>query len=278
MNPEFIYNWQQLIGSALGPFLGVIFATSGFWLKSHVGKKREIREHLRRIEIALARSLNDQFDVLIELEAFIERIDSIVHSIKEVDGTTYCLQETNFAPMTDVFHEPDLPTFKIKSYYLHNKILFIDAGIRNTNLCLERLRSEYEGLKSKNEFMVAQKVPFTTQRESYIANLESFKRMLQGFSKYVVAGLKTVVQARVYSRKMNAKHRYFLWQNEGHSFKFYLHRRAIDAYHRELPAIDRIDKNIEELVKAELDAAKKMATEKYGEIPEIIRNLPPIAA
>ncbi|MBI3335850.1 MAG: hypothetical protein HY001_05160, partial [Candidatus Portnoybacteria bacterium] len=44
---NFLYRWQELAGAAIGPFLAVILSAIGFWIKSIMESKKELKEFLR---------------------------------------------------------------------------------------------------------------------------------------------------------------------------------------------------------------------------------------
>ncbi|MBL8158465.1 hypothetical protein JNK62_02955 [bacterium] len=261
---NFMFKWQELVGAALGPFLAIMLAGIGYWIKSWIGSRAELREHLRQCEISTSRSINDLYDAREELKGFVERLNTVIASIR---GTTnpsaYCLQDTNFAPLTDVFRDASLPAGKIRSYYLHNKILFLDAGLKNINSSIEKLRLEYDNLRKKNELMVTLKAPPLEQRETYAANLESFASLIGKFTQYVDSGIRTIVQTKVYLSKQRQNKRWFIWKHEGRSFKFYLSRKSMDKFHRHLDAIDRIDEVLKTEVNALLKETERRAEEKY---------------
>ena len=81
---EFINKWQTLVGSALGPFLAVTLSAVGFWIKSVIESKNERKEFLRRIEISMARSLNDIFTVREQLKWFSQRVKNLATESKSI--------------------------------------------------------------------------------------------------------------------------------------------------------------------------------------------------
>lgn len=261
---EEIYKWQELIGSLLGPFLAIILSIFGFWLKSHIEFLRSLRENFRRIEVSLTRSINDLYDVREELRGFIERLDCIITSIGQVRGeTAYCTQETNFPPIADVFEDIDLPNLKIRSYYLHNKLLFVDAGIKNINKGLERLRDDYRILIQKNERLVEWKGKASDQRIAYIVNLKGFRNIILKCINYIDIGIKTITQAKIYLDKRRNNRRFFIWKHEGITFKYFKNKNSIDDRYRSLNLLDRIDLVIENEVKQTLSKNEEKVSEKY---------------
>lgn len=148
---EFINKWQTLIGSALGPFLAVILSAIGFWIKSAIGSKNERKEFLRRIEIGITRSLDDTFKTRIKLQYFVSRLRSLITEIKAVtDERHFSLESINYPTIRDIYRDIEAPNFKVKSYYLHNKLLWADAGIKETNETVISLKNDFAELQRKN--------------------------------------------------------------------------------------------------------------------------------
>lgn len=152
---EFITKWQTLIGSALGPFLAVILSAIGFWIKSIMEGKKERKEFLRRIEIGITRSLDDIFKTRIKLQYFVSRLRTLIADIKKItDGKHFSLETINYPTIRDIYKDVDLANFKVKSYYLHNMLLWADAGIKETNETVISLKNDFAELQRKNELHI----------------------------------------------------------------------------------------------------------------------------
>src|SRR3989338_8894259 len=131
---EFINKWQTLVGSALGPFLAVIFSSIVFWIKSLIESRNERKEFLRRIEIGITRSLDDTYKTRQKLQYFVSRLRTLITEIREeTDARNFSLESINYPTIRDIYRDIGAPNFKVRSYYLHNKLLWADAGIKETN-------------------------------------------------------------------------------------------------------------------------------------------------
>ena len=120
LDTNFIKEWQELIGAALGPFLAIILSAIGFWIKSVIKDKKERKEFLRRIEISLARSLNDIFTAREQLRWFSGRVKNLAAESKAItNDKIFFLNRVNFPTVREIYRDTDMPNFKVKSYYLH---------------------------------------------------------------------------------------------------------------------------------------------------------------
>jgi len=180
------------------------------------------------------------------LEAFIERVNIVINTVKEVtDETTYTIQETNFPPMISIYFDDELPKMKFKSYYLHNKILAADYVIRWANSTTLEFKSYFEKLLKRNE-MMAEKTQPKQQRASYIQSLEGFIKMVEDFLMTLKEqNAKSIMQAKIYNLKLMEKHFLTIWKYEKASFKYFKNRKEVEKYTSSWDTIDRINALIE---------------------------------
>jgi hypothetical protein len=82
---SFLYNWQTLIGAALGPFLAVIVSLLfQSW--------RERKEAIRMVEVSITRSINDLYSTRKKLEDFSRRLRVLASDARAItDDRTYFL-------------------------------------------------------------------------------------------------------------------------------------------------------------------------------------------
>ena len=194
---DFINRWQTLIGSGLGPFLAVIFSAFGFWMKSVIEDKKDRKEHLRRIEISITRSLEDTYKTRQKLNSFISRLRGLITDVRAItDSHHFSLESINFPTMRDAYRDIEAPNFKIKSYYLHNKLLWVDAGIKETNETIASLKNDFAELQRKNELhiilMRQERTPDAAlQRNEYADSLQSFADAIDSFvSRFIKQGIE----------------------------------------------------------------------------------------
>lgn len=268
---EFINKWQILIGSALGPFLAVVLSAIGFWIKSAIGSKNERKEFLRRVEIGITRSLDDTFKTRIKLQYFVSRLRSLITEIKAVtDERHFSLESINYPTIRDIYRDIEAPNFKVKSYYLHNKLLWADAGIKETNETVISLKNDFAELQRKNEMLIIlmrqnQTPNPTQQRGVYAENLESFANAIDEFiKKFIGQGIEIMTQIKIYNEHLRKKHGYwFLWKHEGTRFKYFRNKTEQKNFARNLDSLERIDKviqkEVEKAIKDAEDRASKLS-------------------
>ncbi len=269
---SFLDKWQTLIGAALGPFLAVILSAIGFWIKSILENKRERKEHLRRIEIGITRSLSDIYVVEEQLRLFADRLQKLATEAKNIsDPKEFFLNIINFPAIREIYRDPEMMSFKIKSYYLHNKILFADAGIKHTNETNRNLKNDFESLLSQNELLVAllsRKLPSESgtntadlQRQTYADNLENFAKAINDYiSQCIRLGIKTMAQIKIYNDLIRKRWGWItLWRQEGINLKYFRNKKEYENFARNLDSMDRIDLFIEKNVK---DIMTKAETRK----------------
>jgi hypothetical protein len=202
----FINQWQTLIGSALGPFLAIIFSILGYYAKSKYEESKQIDDNIRTVDTAIVRTLNDLYASRLLLEQFTQRLRMIVRNNQAIsDNQTYVSNETNFPSAGEVFRDLTLPTLKFGSNYLHNQLMFFDAGLQKTNTQLKDMKESFAAMLGKNEFSIARNQP-ATQRKMYLENLELFAGAVHDFIKFIENGCKVGQQIKIYNQKlMNAR-------------------------------------------------------------------------
>jgi len=262
MNVDFIKEWQELIGAALGPFLAIILSAIGFWIKSIIEDKKERKEFLRRIEISLARSLNDIFTAREQLRWFSGRVKNLAAESKSItDDKIFFLNRVNFPTVREIYRDIDMPNFKVKSYYLHNKLMWIDAGTKEMNEVVVNLKNDFEDLIRQNEMLVAvmrNNPNPKMQRMAYEQNLESFANATDDFtSKSMRQGIEIMTQVKIYNEKLRKNGRWFLWKQEGTRLKYFRNKKEQKAFARNLDSLDRIDKTIKKEVEEMIEKAEK---------------------
>jgi hypothetical protein len=249
---EFINKW----GSTIGPSLAVLVSAFGFWVKSVRKNRAERKESLRRIEIGTTRSLNDVDKTRQKLENFVSRLRDSADNIKAItDSFTFSLDGTNFPSIREVYRDAEAPNFTIKSYYLHNKLLWIDAGIKEINGMMISFKNDFTELLRKNELHVIlikqNKTPDPTrQRMDYANNLESFANAIEKFNnEFIEDVVEIMAQVKIYNAHVYAKRGFlFLWKHEGTSCKFFRNEKERQNFYGNPDSLSRIDKVLTEEV------------------------------
>jgi len=172
----FLDHWQTL----LGIIFGAIVAMLSFYLKDKYNNFYDRIEARRRIEVSLTRSLNDLHNTKKSLNEFLERLTGVINQTKDdlADDTKYAFHETNL-PVLRVYVDNTLAEIRTSSYYVHNKLLRIDSILEIMNSTLFELREDLNSLIRSNQFLVGLRPSPREQKNSYIANLESFKDLIQ---------------------------------------------------------------------------------------------------
>lgn len=263
---KFLDTWQTLIGAAAGPFLAVILSAIGFWVKSAVESKKERKEFLRRIEVEITRSLDDAYKTRQKLLFFVSRLRNLVVEIRAVtDPRQFSLESINYPTIREIYRDIEAPNFKVKSYYLHNKLLWTDAGIKETNETVISLKNDFAELQRKNELHIilmrqnANPNP-AQQRAEYSANLVLFANAIDDFTKrFMKQGIEIMTQIKIYNDHLRRKRGYwFLWKHEGTKFKYFRNKAEQKKFSRNLDSLERID----EVIQPEVEAAIKEAEER----------------
>lgn len=248
LNPqavETLKDWQTLVGVILGATIGSLMSLFGFYIREKFKNNRNIIEGKRIVEVSSTRTLNDMYDLQIVLGMFLKRTNEIISEINKVmkNDTKYMLEETNFPPLS-VFIDDKLPEIRTKSYYVHNKILWTDAGVKRIQAILKEMKQNFWSLSRKNEFLVAAvNAKQREQKETYKSNLEDFNKGIEDvFVPYLKEALKVLMEIKIYNSKMRGKWGFFYkWKFEGISFKYFKNQKMIEKYNQELACIDRID-------------------------------------
>jgi len=228
-----IEKWQTLIGSALGPFLAIMLALLGFFIKGKFQKRWDRKEAIRSAEIAFSQTYNHTVISVDQLEYFIERIKGLINEIKKItEPNQYANYETNYPPIINIQFNEELLKMKFGSYYLHNKILSIEYFVRNANSTISQFRIDFEKLLKKNEWMIEKQKP-EDQRQAYIQHLQSYIHMFEMFLESLKKeSVKSILKAKVYNLKLM----------KGHSMTIRKYESKKDM---SLEAVDRIDDSLQ---------------------------------
>ena len=253
-----------MIGAALGPFLAVMLSAVGFWIKSVIEKKKEYKEFLRRIEISMARSLNDIYTVREQLKWFSQRVKKLATEAKAIsDDNTFFLNRINFPTIREIYRDMDILNFKVKSYYLHNKLLWIDAGTKEMNETIANLKNDFGDLIRQNEILIAtmrNNPNPRIQREAYTRNLETFASAMidEYISKSIPQAIEIMAQVKIYNEKLRKRYGYwFRWKHEGIKLKYFRNKTEQKEFTKNLDSLDRIDKAIQKEVESMIAKAEK---------------------
>lgn len=209
MEIEFIYKWQTLIGSAAGPFLALILSAFSFWVKTSIDRQKNYQESLRKIEISITRSLNDIANVKVYLDTFHTEIINFSNEIRKNNPDDFFAGMLRFQTINTIFNDPDLPRLPTKSYYLHNKILYLYVLIQRWNQDLSDFKDDYKDIRQLNEMTISLSKSALTpqiQRNVYATNLEEYAKNLEDYvSKNFEPTVQMMVEIKIYVSKIRSR-------------------------------------------------------------------------
>jgi len=260
ISSTFLDRWQTLIGAALGPFLAVILSAVGFLIKSLLENRSVRKENHRRIEIGVTRSLNDVYTIREQLNQFVERLRGLTSEARIIaDENEYFLHTINFPTVREVYRDPEASIFKVKSYYLHNNLLFIDAGAKELNEAVRDLKDYFKSLIQKNEMLVALGDRPQHQRQAYADNLDNFASAINDYTtKHIQSGIKMMARIKVYNGLLRKRWgRLTLWKQESTKYKYFKTKDDQKKFARDIGTLERIDSNIEKMVLEEMAKVDK---------------------
>jgi hypothetical protein len=249
---SWIHDWQELVGAFLGSSLAIIFSGLGFLLARYLEVQDAQREALRKVEINNSYSLQSVFTIRKKIDFFVKRARKFVKELKEnTNPTEIVFSSINFEPLGEIHADSAGHNARIKSYYLHNKLLAAHSAITNTNLVLIQFQKDFENVIRMNEMMISltkeTPKPFE-QRKAYAENVEIFADVLSEFSENLSDAVETMLQIRVYNSKMRKPF--------GQGWFLRLKYEGILSEDMNLDMVDRIDVLLADDVKQEIEKAK----------------------
>src|SRR3989344_2419704 len=262
----FVKEWQTLVGAALGAFLAVIGSLITYAINSANEERKRRKEFLRQIEISMARSLNDTFVAREQLTWFSQRVRHLAAEARSItNNREFFLVRINFPTTREIYRDVGMPNFKIKSYYLHNKIMWVDAGIKEMNETISNLKNDFENLIRQNEVLIAlmrENPNPQIQRDAYARNLDGFAKAIdEDIEKSIKQGVEIMTQVKVYNNHLREPCGFvFRWKNEGIGFRLFYKKFELIKVANSLENLDRIDADKE--IKAEVIAAIQKAEDR----------------
>jgi hypothetical protein len=253
-----LYRWQDLVGAFLGPFVAVILSALSYLVGRRVESRRQERETMRRVEVSVTYSLNSIASMRKKLQQIAGSVRRLIDEIQVIENPReYAMQTVNFPAIGTIYLDEELPRFVTKSYYLHNKLLWIHSGIVDVNNILSNLRGDFARVIRLNEKLLdlMENNPNPpAQRAGYAENLTLFANEIERFSEHdLLKGVTPLMQVKIYNDKLRkpwGRGMRARWKNEGVRswairFLFGFKKPA-----RNLDNIDRIDADLEAEVRA----------------------------
>lgn len=258
---EFIFRWQTLIWSALGPFFAIIISVLGFLIKWRIDRNNKRKDAINRAEISFTQAINNISTVTAQLKDFDERVQKTISTITtNTETNTIAINTTNFPATVKVYHDDELLKLQFGSYYLHNKILYIENQIKFANITIKGFKEGYRDILNNNiEFVHLirneknhKDIYAKQQRDAYIGNLQMFTKCVNDLINFLQDNIvKKLFEAKVYNLKLMKRYNRNKRKYEWTSFKYFKNKKEIDEY-KEVKSINRIDAAIKEDVDKEI--------------------------
>jgi hypothetical protein len=268
---NFLHNWQELVGAFGGSSLAVLLSGIGYLIVRKNESIRELKETMRRIEVDSTYGLNSIFTMQEKLSIFTKSARKLITEIRAItDPKEFALQTINFPALGTLYVDDEMPLFRVNSYYLHNKLLWIHAGTQGVNGVISGLKDDFARIIRINENMVqlmnAHPNP-PAQRASYLENLEIFTNEIDRFCKEeITKGIMPLVQVKVYNDKLRkpfGEGVWIRWKYEGGPFRHLREKLGFVKIPRDLNNVDRIDAiiqpDVDRVLKEIEERAKKLA-------------------
>lgn len=256
---DFIYKWQELAGALIGPFLALLLSAFSYYVGRKVEKWKLEKEAMRRIEVGTTYSLNSVATMEKKLQTFVRSLRQLVADIHaETNPRTFALQTVNFPAIGRIYLDEELLKLPTKSYYVHNKLLWIDAGIRDVNNILANIKEDFDRVIRLNEKLLdlmRDNPDPPAQRRAYAENLSLFADEIQRFaSTDLKKGVTPMIQLKIYNDKLRAPYMRgtrVRWEYEGVSSWILQTVLGFKEPQRHLNNIDSVD----EILQPELETA-----------------------
>ncbi len=242
----FLSEWQDLIGSLVGaaaPLILYLLTINYF----------DRKEALRKIEITNTYTLQSLVNMQHKIDFFIKQMEGLAIDFRTKNNP---LSRINSPAWGNIYFDPEGHNARIKSYYLHNKILIINGNIADTNLALGNFRSSFEELKNLSETIITlnqEAMRDATIRkqicDGFAEQTENFAKSLKGYADGMLPkAVKHSQQIRVYNKELRKK-----WFR-GFLFRVF-HEGLINTKSIEL--VDEIDQRLEPLIQKENEIISK---------------------
>lgn len=225
-----------------------LFGNRLYWVIIYYIKKyQERKEAIRQVELTITLSINSMFQVLSQLESFIERLEAVIKSIEWTSDNSYSLEWANFPPIVDIYFDEEITKMKFSSYYLHNKILASRQIINWQNKTMHQFRDDYIYIMDSNKFIfwLWENLNPTLQRKSYAENLHRFCETLKVCLKaWKSDHLKSLIQLKVYNWEMMEENLRAHRLCESATCKYFYSHKQLKEYQSLTQNFKRIEKYI----------------------------------
>lgn len=250
------YEWQGLVGAFLGSSLAILASGVGFLIARFINRIDERREALRQVEISNTYSLQTAYTMQKKLTFFVQRARKLVGELRSNTSLNVITFNTiNFSPLGGIFLDPKTHNSRIKSYYLHNKLLTMHAGTTDMNLILSQFKDDFGNIIRMNEMLIgltSNNPNPVMQRDAYAENIEAFTAEVERFAnEEIPKSIETMLQIRVYNTKLRKTFGRGLWAR-------WCYEGLVSAK-RDLNMVDHIDTDLEEEVVGMREQAEKRA-------------------
>ena len=248
------FKWQTLLGSLAGPILAIYVATN-------IQSRKDVGENIRRVEVSLSGILNDIYESKEVLSDFVGRLDQFIQDI-ESDNNSYFVGRINF-PNKKVFLGEQLSNFRLHSLYLHNKLLWIEGGVRNIDVSLNEMHDSFTSILEDSKNNTA-RMNAKSQRSLLAQEFRGFQNWVRSLIEYYDSGIKILVQAKVYNLMLKEEGRSkTIRKYEKLPIKYIFKSKEFKKHYTSIFGMqERIDRLIAPKVQELLDEAQRRLQER----------------
>ncbi|MEK7462141.1 MAG: hypothetical protein AAB618_01045 [Patescibacteria group bacterium] len=258
-----LYKWQDLLGAVIGVFGTFLVAICGFYLRHLWNSYSEVRNNIRKTEIALALTLHNIYDNESHLKDFLVRVNrAIIHPVKQLQEDVYFIGKTNF-PSLQTHLDASLVCSRFKSYYVRNKLLVIHKNLDQSNRTFVDMREDYNSIFETSKYLISTGISKKEQREQYLQNHESFVTFVKDIIRQMQIAKKILAETKTVNLKYLKKQRFAIWKLESTSFKYFRKKEEEVKYRSSYEAIERIDKAIFVEVEEQLREQDQLAEDAW---------------
>ncbi len=254
-----LYNWQTLIGSAIGIILPIMF----WYLKELYESKKDHKKNLIYLEKYLVNAINSVYDTRFTIEKFLNnQFQGLKENIETRGDDCYSI-DCAFFPLIGIdFIDYKILSINTRSGYLDNKVALVLRNLKDLHASISDSQRQFTHTVDMNKAMASQKLnPPSVQNNMYKKNLREFEIMLRKIilDKNIKTAIHTLVSSNIILlefRKMGAGK----WQRKFArvSFKYFKNNKELNKFKENAPK--RIDEYFEEKIDTEIKNLEKNYT------------------
>lgn len=251
-----LYNWQTLVGSAIGIILPLMF----WYTKELYEEKKEHEKNLIYLEKYLVNAINSIYDTRCTIEKFLDnQFQKLKESVETKGNNCYSIDYTFFPFIGTDFIDHKILSINIRSGYLDNKMALVLRNLKDLNVSIDDSRRQFTHTVDMNKAMASQKLnPPSVQNGMYKKNLKEFEEMIK--KTIVDKNIKTAIHTLVSSNIMLLEFKKMgirKWRRKfaRTSFKYFKNKKELNKFKES--ATDRINKYFKERIDKKIENLEK---------------------